>query len=115
MKLKQSDYDWCYKKMKYWQSKMGMNNQRIYLDFQEDLGFKGQSASNWTGRTSQITLCSTYEWSSKKDIEMTIFHEVCECMLEEMYGEMDGAYVHHDIAQRIGHGIIRRLENLMFD
>ena len=114
MKLKAKDYQWCYNKMKYWQKELGMMNMKFYLHFNKDLESRGVCSTQWEGRIAEITLCEGYEFQNKQDLEMTIFHEVCEAMLSPLSVELTVQGVSNEKAQYMSHEVIRRLENLMF-
>ena len=80
MKLTKKDYDWAYKKMKYWQTRLGMTNYRFSMHFEYDVEC-AQCEVNVQSCTAKLSLSTDNYWNNKKEIEKSIFHEVAETML----------------------------------
>lgn len=112
MKLTKKDYTWCYNKMRYWQDKLGMRNYDMILKFLEPEA-RAEVFYNVQDKRAIIHLNETYEWANKKEIEKSIFHEVCEVLLCDVYEEAIG-FLSEPIIATKNHEVIRRLENLMF-
>lgn len=115
MKLTKKDYDWCYKKMKYWQDKLGMRDKIINIEIKEFYDDTlGECFCKWENKSSHISLSSNAIWKNKKQVEKTIFHEMCESMLWEINAELR-INLSDEKSQHLIHSVIRRLENLMFE
>jgi len=116
MKLKAKDYTWCYNKMKYWQKELGLTcyDVNIVLVDVEELGAKGTMNCSHEDMNATIAIASNHDFNSKNNVEKSIFHELCELMLEEVDEHLHLAGYSEDKRARLAHGVIRRLENLMF-
>jgi len=114
MKLTKKDFDWCYKKMKYWQKELGVMDREMNLMFSDEEGVRGRCAFDLISMDATIYLSNVCEFDNKQEVERTIFHEVCEVMLSEIYITMGRHNITDHEQDRLGHSIIRRLENLMF-
>jgi len=115
MKLTKKDYDWCYKKMKYWQKELGVMNCNCRLTMHLDDSIEcGQCVVDVTSSTGEISLSASNYWNSKQELERVIFHEVCEAMLYIEFGYYMTEMYSDDFIASKTHAVIRRLENLMF-
>jgi len=114
MKLKKTDYDWCYKKMKYWQKELGVMDRELFLQIEEIEGKCGQCSFDLNAMHATISVSNVFDFKNRIEVEKTIFHEVCEAMMSEIYITMSNHNITDGEQDRLGHSIIRRLENLMF-
>ena len=86
------------------------------VDFShEELEARGQCAADLDGRVARLSL-STY-WSEKPtddDLKLCAFHEAMELMLMPVRILAMERYTTEDALDGAIHGVIRRLENVVF-
>ncbi len=99
-----------------WLDFFGLKDWSVHYGHKYDDENMASIVYNLTGKVATIYL--TIDWDiepTKRAVERTAFHEVCELMLARLVICSRSRFITNDEIVEATHSIIRRLENTVFD
>ena len=116
MKTTKADFEYYKKCVQKWVNLFQLNDWEVDFEHKDDLRFIGACSFDLCGRTATISLATNWEDTivSKKELNLTAFHEVVELLLVPYYSLSRDRKYDEDKHSEVSHQIIRTLEYVVF-